>query len=55
MSSRQPEHKLYAESETKLFWRVVNAELEFKVDADGKITEITHRQSGQELLVTKVE
>ncbi len=51
----QPEHKLFAESETKLFWRVVNAQLEFELDDDGKVSSATHYQAGQKIAVKKIE
>jgi hypothetical protein len=44
----QPVIPLFAESETKFFPRVVEAELEFELDASGKATALTLRQGGRE-------
>jgi CubicO group peptidase (beta-lactamase class C family) len=45
----QPVVPLFAESETKFFPRVVEAELEFELDASGTATALTLRQNGREL------
>lgn len=51
----QPEFELFAESEMKLFWKVINAQLEFKLDDDGKVVSAKHYQAGQEIPVEKIE
>jgi hypothetical protein len=45
----QPVVPLFAESETKFFPRVVEAEIEFELDASGKATALTLRQNGREM------
>jgi CubicO group peptidase (beta-lactamase class C family) len=45
----QPVVPLFAESETVFFPRVVDAELEFEIAADGKASALTLRQNGQEV------
>jgi hypothetical protein len=50
----QPEFKLYASSETKFFWKVVNAQIDFRIE-DGKVTGGTHHQAGSKIEVEKIE
>ena len=45
----QPKFPLFAETEAKFFLKVVDAQVEFIKDAEGKITHILHHQNGQEL------
>jgi CubicO group peptidase (beta-lactamase class C family) len=45
----QPVVPLFPESETVFFPRVVDAELEFEIGADGKASALTMRQNGQEV------
>jgi CubicO group peptidase (beta-lactamase class C family) len=45
----QPVVPVFAESETKFYPRVVEAELTFELDASGKATALTLRQGGREL------
>jgi len=44
----QPVVPLFAESETKFFARVVEAEMEFEIGADGKAVAMVLRQNGQQ-------
>lgn len=53
--SGQPEYKIFAESENKLFWKVVNAQLVVEFDDAGGVVTATHFQSGQEIEVKKVD
>lgn len=51
----QPVVPLFAESETKFFPRVVEAEIEFELDASGKATALVLRQGGRETRGTRVQ
>jgi CubicO group peptidase (beta-lactamase class C family) len=44
----QPKFGLFAESETKFFLKVVDAQVEFFSDASGKVTHLVIHQNGQE-------
>lgn len=45
---------VYAKSKTKFFYKVVQAEVEFAVDSEGKATTLTLFQGGQELVGAKL-
>ena len=51
----QPAVPLFAESETKFFPRVVEAELEFELDSSGNATALVLRQGGREMRGTRIE
>ena len=51
----QPEMELFPESEIKLFWKAVNAQLEIEFADNGEVTKATHFQAGQEINVKKVK
>jgi hypothetical protein len=44
----QPALPLFAESDTKFFLKVVDAQLEFVTDSDGKVTHVILFQGGRE-------
>lgn len=50
----QPRFRIYPESETKFFWRVVEARLTFVTNGDGKVGEAVLNQNGQELHGKKI-
>ncbi len=52
---QQPVVPLFAESETTFFPRVVDAEIEFELDASGKATALVLRQAGRETRGTRIE
>ncbi len=49
----QPKFPLYAESETKFFLKVVDAETEFVKDDKGVVTYLIHRQGPSEIKAPK--
>ena len=52
----QPATPLYAESQTKFFLKIVDAQLEFaKVDAQGKPKQVTLYQSGLQIVMTQLD
>lgn len=51
----QPNMKVSAESDSTLFWNVVNAQLKFNFDDEGNFVDATHHQNGREIPVTKIE
>lgn len=51
----QAEFKLFPESENKVFWKAVNAQLEVEFDQDGRVKKATHYQGGQVIDVQKIE
>ncbi len=42
----QPQVEILAETPTKFLYRVVDAQIEFAVDADGRAEKLTLRQAG---------
>lgn len=50
----QPKFEIFPKSPTHFFWKVVDAEITFLKDTDGKVTEARHRQGGQTLRAPKV-
>ena len=44
----QPKFELFAESETKFFLKVVEAEVEFSTDTSGAVTHIVIHQGGRD-------
>ena len=53
--SDQPKFEIFPKSDTQFFWRVVNAQITFVKDANGKVTKGIHEQGGQTLEVRKIE
>ena len=52
--SGQPVFRIYASSKNRFFYRVVRAEIEFKMDANGKTTSLVLHQNGKHA-ATKVK
>ena len=51
----QPKFEVFAESETKFFLKVVDAQVEFVSDPDGKINSMILYQGGQEIKGKRIE
>jgi CubicO group peptidase (beta-lactamase class C family) len=51
----QPPFEIFAESESKFFLKVVDAQLEFKKDDLGKVTELVLQQGGNEMPGKKIK
>lgn len=51
----QPKVKLFPESETKFFLKVVDAQLLFQRDENGKVTRVIFYYYGQEMPATRIE
>lgn len=47
--------EIFAESDTKFFVKVINAELTFQKDADGKATGLVLKQNGREMPAKKIK
>ncbi|MDX2220526.1 MAG: serine hydrolase [Burkholderiales bacterium] len=47
--------EIYAESDTKFFVKVINAELTFQKDAEGKATGLVLKQNGREMPARKIK
>jgi len=50
----QPEVELFPESETRFFLKVVDAQIDFTVDAAGRVTGLVLHQGGQDLPARKI-
>jgi CubicO group peptidase (beta-lactamase class C family) len=50
----QPEIELFPESETKFFLKVVDAQVDFVIDAAGRVTGLVLHQGGQDLPAKKI-
>jgi CubicO group peptidase (beta-lactamase class C family) len=50
----QPRYPVFARSETRFFYRVVPAELEFDVAADGSVGQVTLHQGGRQMPAKRV-
>jgi CubicO group peptidase (beta-lactamase class C family) len=51
----QPNFEIFAKSETEFFWQVVNAQVTFVKDKDGKVTKGVHRQGGKTFDAPRLE
>jgi hypothetical protein len=51
----QPRVQVFAESETKFFYKVVEAQITFQKDAEGKVTGLILHQSGRDQTAKKVK
>ncbi len=51
----QQKFRIYPESETKFFWKVVEARVTFDVDGGGKVTGLTLHQNGNDQPAKRVE
>jgi hypothetical protein len=50
----QPKFEVFAESERKLFLRVVDAQLTFDVDTQGAATQVTLHQNGRDIVAKRM-
>ncbi|MCX6573582.1 MAG: DUF3471 domain-containing protein, partial [Candidatus Aminicenantes bacterium] len=50
----QPEVELFPESETRFFLKVVDAQVDFIVDASGRVTGLMLHQGGRDLPAKKI-
>jgi len=50
----QPAHRVYPKSDTRFFYKVVEADLEFKKDETGKVVSVTLFQADQEMVAKKL-
>jgi len=53
--SGQPAIEIYPQSETTFFYKVVDAQINFDIDATGKVTQLTLHQAGRDIPAQKVE
>jgi CubicO group peptidase (beta-lactamase class C family) len=51
----QDRFRIYPESPTKFFWKVVDAQVSFHVNGDGKVTGLTLHQNGKDQPAKRVE
>lgn len=51
----QTKHQIFAQSETRFFYKVVDAQIEFKKDAEGKALSLTLFQNGMEIVGKKIK
>ena len=51
----QEKHEIFAESSTRFFLKVVDAQLEFFKGADNKVTHLTLYQNGQKIEGKKIK
>jgi hypothetical protein len=51
----QPTLELLAESETKFFFKAIEAEIEFVKDSTGRVTQMDFRQGGLVLEAKKIK
>jgi CubicO group peptidase (beta-lactamase class C family) len=52
--TRQSAFDLWAESETKFFLKIVNAQVEFFADASGRVTHLVQYQNGREVKAERI-
>jgi CubicO group peptidase (beta-lactamase class C family) len=52
--TRQPKFEVFAESERKLFHKVVDAQLTFEVDTQGAATQVTLHQNGRDIVAKRM-
>jgi hypothetical protein len=52
--STQPKLELFAESETKFFFKTVNAQVTFVVGPQGEVTGLVFRQGGSDIPAQKI-
>jgi len=53
--SGQPAVEIYPESETRFFYKIVDAQIDFHADEEGLITGLTLHQAGRDIKAKKVE
>lgn len=51
----QPKFEIFPSSESEFFWKIVNAQVTFVRDADGKVVKAIHRQAGGTIEAPRVE
>jgi len=51
----QPKHEIFPKSETEFFWKIVNAQVTFVKDENGKVTKAIHEQSGHKFDAPRIE
>ena len=51
----QPEFEIFPKSENEFFWKVVDAQITFIRDENGKVTHAIHRQAGREFKAPKIK
>jgi CubicO group peptidase (beta-lactamase class C family) len=51
----QPEFEIFPRSPTEFFWKVVDAQVTFVKDEQGKVARAVHRQGGQTIMAAKLE
>lgn len=51
----QAAYRIYPESQTKFFWKVVDAQVTFDVDPAGKVTGLVLHQNGRDLKAAKMK
>ena len=51
----QPQARIYPESKTRFFWRLVEAAVSFEAGEDGQIARLVIHQGGQDLKAEKIE
>jgi len=51
----QPKFEIFPRSETEFSWKVVNAQITFVKNEDGKVTKAVHHQGGMEIEAPKIK
>ena len=51
----QARHEMFAETPTDFFWKVVNAQLTFKVSRTGRVTGAVLHQGGRDMVAKRVK
>ena len=51
----QPKIEIFPKSETEFFWKIVNAQIEFVKDDEGKVIKAIHHQAGMEIEAPKIK
>ncbi|QDQ80481.1 Type 1 glutamine amidotransferase-like domain-containing protein [Paraburkholderia megapolitana] len=52
---QQPKREIFPQSENQFFWKVVDAQVTFERDRDGKVTSLVHHQNGSDARGEKLE
>lgn len=47
--------EIFPKSETEFFWKIVNAQIEFVKDNEGKVVKAIHHQGGQKIEASKIK
>ncbi|GAH67491.1 unnamed protein product [marine sediment metagenome] len=51
----QEKYEIFPKSETEFFWKVVDAQIDFVKDEQGKVIKAIHRQDGREIEAPKIK